>query len=88
MDSTEARLYGKHDSIAFYMQSVRNFLIQELDQYLEFPKYVRNILDWGKNLRSKNIPKAMVVARKKRDKMEDSMREDLALSESKTTRKK
>lgn len=68
MDSTEARLYGKHGSIAFYMQSARNFSIQELGQYLEFPKYVRNILDWGKNLRSKNIRKAMVVARKKRDK--------------------
>lgn len=68
MDSMEARLYGKHNSIAFYMQSVRNFSIQEPEQYLEFGKYVRNILDWGKNAWSKNIRKAMVVARKKRDK--------------------
>ena len=57
MTGTEARLYisWKHDELMYYMQDVRSFCLQEPADYLEFRKYIRNIIDWGKDRRLKEI---------------------------------
>ena len=57
MSGTEARLYisWKHDELQYYMAKVKSFLLQDPEQYLEFRKYVRNIIDWGKDKRLKEI---------------------------------
>lgn len=57
MNGTEARLYisWKHDELDYYMQKVKSFLLQEPEHYIEFRKYVRNIIDWGKDKRLKEI---------------------------------
>ncbi|KAF2789130.1 hypothetical protein K505DRAFT_341527 [Melanomma pulvis-pyrius CBS 109.77] len=57
MNGTEARLYisWKHDEGQYYMQQINGFFLQEDEQYLKFRKCVRNILDWGKGTRLKEI---------------------------------
>jgi hypothetical protein len=57
MNGTEARLYisWKHNELDYYMRMVENFLLQRPDHYLEFRKYVRNIIDWGKDRRLRDI---------------------------------
>ena len=47
MNGTEARLYisWKHDDLDYYMRKVESFLLQKPNDYLEFRKYVRNIID-------------------------------------------
>ncbi|KAG9237037.1 hypothetical protein BJ875DRAFT_454745 [Amylocarpus encephaloides] len=57
MNGTEARLYisWKHDELDFYMRKVDGFLLQSPEHYLKFRKYVRNIIDWGKDKRLKEI---------------------------------
>jgi hypothetical protein len=57
MSGTEARLYisWKHDELDFYIRKIKRFSLQEPEQYLEFRKYVRNIIDWGKDKRVKDI---------------------------------
>ncbi|KAI5861294.1 hypothetical protein GGS23DRAFT_598461 [Durotheca rogersii] len=54
---TEARLHisWKHDDLRYYMANVKSFLLQEPDDYIQFRKYVRNIIDWGKDKRLKEI---------------------------------
>lgn len=37
------------------MANVKSFLLQEPEHYIEFRKYVRNIIDWGKDKRLKEI---------------------------------
>ncbi|KAF4511874.1 hypothetical protein G6O67_001078 [Ophiocordyceps sinensis] len=57
MSGTEARLYvsWKHNEQDFYMANVKSFLLQDPEHYLEFRKYVRNIIDWGKDKRLQDI---------------------------------
>ncbi|KXX77075.1 hypothetical protein MMYC01_206328 [Madurella mycetomatis] len=57
MSGTEARLYisWKHNELDYYMASVDCFLLQKPKDYLEFRKYVRNIMDWGNDKRLKEI---------------------------------
>jgi len=57
MSGTEARLYisWKHDELKYYMANVESFLLQDPEHYLKFRKYVRNIIDWGKDKRLKEI---------------------------------
>jgi len=61
MSGTEARLYisWKHNELDYYMQKVKSFLLQEPEQYVEFRKYVRNIIDWGKDKRLKQIQESL-----------------------------
>lgn len=61
MSGTEARLYisWKHNESDYYMRKVDSFLLQKLNHYLEFRKYVRNIIDWGKGKRLKEIQDAL-----------------------------
>ncbi|KXX83304.1 hypothetical protein MMYC01_200195 [Madurella mycetomatis] len=57
MSGTEARLYisWKHNELDYYMANVKSFLLQDPKHYIEFRKYVRNIIDWGKDKRLKDI---------------------------------
>ena len=57
MSATEARLYisWKHDELKYYTRKVDSFLLQSPEHYLKFRKYVRNIIDWGKDKRLKEI---------------------------------
>jgi hypothetical protein len=57
MNGTEARLYisWKHDELKYYTRKVDSFLLQKPNDYVEFRKYVRNIIDWGKDQRLKEI---------------------------------
>lgn len=61
MNGTEARLYvsWKHNDLAYHTQKVKSFLLQETEQYLEFHKYVRNIIDWGNGTRLNEIRKSL-----------------------------
>ena len=53
INGTEARLYvsWKHNDLDYYMQTVESFLLRKPGQYIEFRKYVRNIIDWGEDKR-------------------------------------
>ncbi len=57
MNGTEARLYisWKHNELDYYMRRVKSFSLQEPEQYVAFRKYVRNIIDWGKDERLNKI---------------------------------
>ncbi|KAK5013183.1 hypothetical protein LTR60_003999 [Cryomyces antarcticus] len=57
MNGTEARLYvsWKHDELKYYMRKVDSFLLQKPKDYVEFRKYVLNIIDWGKDERLNEI---------------------------------
>jgi hypothetical protein len=57
MSGTEARLYvsWRHNELDHYMANVDSFLLQDPEHYLKFRKYVRNIIDWGKERRLKDI---------------------------------
>jgi hypothetical protein len=61
MNGTEARLYisWKHNELDYYMRKVESFLLQRPDHYVEFRKYVRNIIDWGKDARLKEIRESL-----------------------------
>lgn len=61
MNGTEVRLYisWKHNDVDYYMRKVKSFLLQEPEQYVEFRKHVRNIIDWGKDKRLKEIRKLL-----------------------------
>jgi hypothetical protein len=63
MNGTEARLYisWKQNDLDYYMRMLDSFLLQKPDQYLEFRKYVKNIIDWGKDARLKEIRKSLNV---------------------------
>jgi hypothetical protein len=57
MSGTEARLYisWMNNELDHYMANVESFLLQKPKDYLEFRKYVRNIIDWGKDKRLDEI---------------------------------
>jgi hypothetical protein len=57
MNGTEARLYvsWKHDELKYYTRKVDSFLLQKPKDYVEFRRYVRNIIDWGKDKRLNEI---------------------------------
>lgn len=57
MNGTEARLYvsWKYDELKYYTQKVDSFLLQKPKDYMDFRKHVRNIIDWGKDKRLKEI---------------------------------
>ncbi|KAK0612678.1 hypothetical protein B0T17DRAFT_610709 [Bombardia bombarda] len=60
MNGEVARLYvsWKH-SDSYYMQKVKSFLLQEPVHYIEFCKYVKNIIDWGRDTRLKEIRESL-----------------------------
>ncbi|RSL58568.1 hypothetical protein CEP53_006088 [Fusarium sp. AF-6] len=60
MNGTEARLLisWKQQDL-FNVQKVRSFALQEPDHFIEFRKYVRNIIDWGRDERLQSIQAAL-----------------------------
>ncbi|KAM0562322.1 hypothetical protein ACHAPJ_002009 [Fusarium lateritium] len=62
MNGTEARMYisWKQENL-FNIQKVRSFALQEPDHFLEFRKYVRNIIDWGRDERLRTIKAALDI---------------------------
>ena len=76
-NGTEARLYvsWKDDVLnKYYMASMENFLIHRPDHYLEFQKYVLNIVDWGRGQRLQSIRDALdtLISREEEGKKEES----------------
>ncbi|KAI1106983.1 hypothetical protein F4804DRAFT_256427 [Jackrogersella minutella] len=63
MSGTEARLYisWKQDELQYYMANIESFLLQRPDHYLEFRKYVRNIIDWGKDKRLAEVRSSLDI---------------------------
>ncbi len=57
MNGTEARLYisWRHNGLDYYTRIVDSFSLQKPRDYVEFRKYVRNIIDWGKDRRLNEI---------------------------------
>ncbi|CAD6455292.1 d0a73d59-aaf0-4045-835d-1e8292a975ad-CDS [Sclerotinia trifoliorum] len=57
MSGTEARfcVSWKHNEFEYYTQKVDSFLLQEPENYIKFRKYIRNIIDWGKEKRLDEI---------------------------------
>lgn len=57
MNGTDARIYisWKQTEPNYHMASVKSFLLQDPQHYVEFRKHVRNILDWGKDKRLQEI---------------------------------
>jgi hypothetical protein len=43
----------------YYMQKIRSFALQEPTQYLEFRKYVRNIIDWAEGQHLEEIRRSL-----------------------------
>ncbi|KAK0628624.1 hypothetical protein B0T17DRAFT_478615, partial [Bombardia bombarda] len=61
MNGEVARLYvsWKHSDLDYYMQKVDSFLLQKPQDYIEFRKHVKNIIDWGKDTRLKEIRESL-----------------------------
>jgi hypothetical protein len=61
MNGEVARLYvsWKHSDLDYYMQKVDSFLLQKPQDYIEFRKHVKNIIDWGKDKRLKEIQESL-----------------------------
>ncbi|KAH8205658.1 hypothetical protein TruAng_000152 [Truncatella angustata] len=61
MSGTEARLYVSwiQNELDFHMANVDSFLLQKPNDYIEFRKYVRNIIDWGGDERLKEIQESL-----------------------------
>ncbi|KAK7409400.1 hypothetical protein QQX98_008409 [Neonectria punicea] len=61
MSGSEARLYltWKQDELNYHMAIVKSFLLQDPEHYLEFRKYVHNIIDWGRGARLERIRESL-----------------------------
>jgi hypothetical protein len=57
ISGTDARLHisWRNSELDYYMRTIKTFAVQEPEQYVEFRKYVRNIIDWGRDKRLKEI---------------------------------
>jgi len=63
MDNNTAQLYisWKEDDLNYYLQRVDAFLLSRPEDFKNFRKQVRNVLDWGKGTRLEQIKKALDV---------------------------
>jgi hypothetical protein len=63
LNGTEARLYvsWKHNELDYYMVNIDSFLVQKPKDYVEFRKYVRNIIDWGREKRLDEIRNSLDI---------------------------
>ncbi|CAH0019328.1 unnamed protein product [Clonostachys rhizophaga] len=61
MSDTKARLYisWKKNELDYYIANVENFLLHDPEHFLKFRKYVRNIIDWGRDRRLEGIRKSL-----------------------------
>jgi hypothetical protein len=62
MNGTEARLHASwKDGDFIYMQKIKTFLLQRPEEFLEFRRFVRNIIDWGRDERLESIKSGLDV---------------------------
>jgi hypothetical protein len=63
MNNQMAQLYvsWKPDLLTYYMSEVRSYVLSRADEYVEFRRHVRNIVDWGKDKRLAQIRDALDV---------------------------
>ncbi|KAI0097591.1 hypothetical protein GGR51DRAFT_552968 [Nemania sp. FL0031] len=63
MNGTEARLYisWKPKKLDYHTRKIRTFALQKPGDYLEFRKYVRNIIDWGNEKRLDEIRNSLDI---------------------------
>ena len=62
MNGTEARLHVSwKDGDFIYMQKIKSFIIQRPEEFLEFRRFVRNIIDWGRDERLECIKSGLDV---------------------------
>ncbi|KAI1124480.1 hypothetical protein F5Y10DRAFT_280167 [Nemania abortiva] len=63
LSSSEVRLFvtWKHNELDYYTARVDSFLLQEPESYLEFRKYVLNIIEWGGGKRLKDIRSSLDI---------------------------
>ncbi|KAG4283031.1 hypothetical protein FPRO06_09704 [Fusarium proliferatum] len=62
MNGTEARLHVSwKDGDFIYMQKIKSFIIQRPEEFLEFRRFVRNIIDWGRDERLEYIKSGLDV---------------------------
>lgn len=61
MSGTEARLFisWKHNDHDYFMQKTVSFSLKEPNHFLKFRKFVRNILNWGKDRRLEDIQNSL-----------------------------
>lgn len=74
MSGTEARLYvsWKQNSLDYYSARVEIFSLQKPKDYIEFRKYVRNIIDWGKGKRLNDIREALTMLLEENNLLEEN----------------
>lgn len=77
INGSEARLFisWRDHELQYQMQQIDSFLLQRPTDYLEFRKYVRNIVDWGKGQRLDEIRHSL-----------DSLQEDRRKTDSKAAK--
>lgn len=63
VDNNTAQLYisWKEEELNYRLQRVDAFLLSSPEHFQSFRRQVRNVLDWGKNIRLKQIQDALVV---------------------------
>lgn len=63
VDNNTAQLYisWKQDNLGYYLQRINAFLLSRPEDFQDFRKHIRNILDWGKGARLKQIKDALDV---------------------------
>lgn len=61
MDQRSAQLYvsWKPDRLTYYMYEVRSYVLSRNEEFKDFRRHVRNILDWGKDRRLQQIRDAL-----------------------------
>lgn len=63
MDNRHAQLYvsWKADLLDYYMYEVRAYVLSREDEYKDFRRHIRNILDWGSDQRLAQIKQSLDV---------------------------
>ncbi|KAF5538009.1 hypothetical protein FMEXI_9593 [Fusarium mexicanum] len=62
MNGTEARLHVSWKDGGFiYMQKIKTFILQRPEEFLEFRRFARNIIDWGRDERLECIKSSLDV---------------------------
>jgi hypothetical protein len=68
MNGTEARLHVSwKDEDFIYTQKIKTFLLQQPEEFLEFRRFVRNIIDWGRDERLECIKSGLDVLIEERE---------------------
>lgn len=63
VDNNLAKLYisWREDNLSYYLQQIDTFVLSRPEEFKNFRKQVRNILDWGKDARLTQIGDALDI---------------------------